>query len=864
MAQAKDNGAAHGKGATEGAAADGASGFLPLPAQKLTPLFKQYLSIKEQHPDAILLYRLGDFYEMFGPDAERAAPILGVVLTAREAARGVKVPMCGVPHHALMRYVKKLVEAGEKVALCDQLEEPAPGKKLVHRGVTRVITAGTLVEDEFLSDDSGVFLLVLSEHRGKAGFCLLEAAGGRVAHTELDLKSSRSRLIAEIERVHPQEMLLDPAIAKLPEFAEFKQRHPFAVIHTFDAQVSLKDAEFFARKFLRTEHLESFGLQADSAVLLSLFHLVRYLRDVFKVEEPKLFLQRISLSERMQLDGRAVRHLELERLEDGNGPREVAAGLLGVLNCARTPMGKRLLTGRLKAPFTDPDTINSYLEAVEELVEAEDAASALGAALGGVSDLERILNRVNLGRTNPPELVKLRESLARLPEIARALGSRNAPLLARLAKELPLCQKPLAQLAALDGEPPAKVEDGGVFRQGCDAELDRLRALMDQGEAWFNTYEEQLRGQTGIRSLKVKRTPAFGWFIEVTKANLHLVLPEHGFERKQTLVGSERFVTTELTTRERELAEAESRALELERRMWEDLLVSLRSQADELHSAADILAEADYVLALADTARREGWARPVVNDSPVIEIKDGVHPLVQRMVGRQRFVPNDVYLDADTVQINLITGPNMGGKSTYMRMAALVVILAQMGGFVPAERAHIGVVDRIFTRMGVMDAVVLGKSTFMVEMVETAEILNNATERSLVIMDEIGRGTSTYDGISIARAVVEFLHSGKRAHPKTLFATHYFELTELAELLPRVRNLKVEVRQGGGELVFLYKVAPGFVDESYGVEVARLAGLPPEVIDRARAVLEELEEVKRESLTKSRRLMQLGLFGEKQ
>jgi len=844
---------------TEDAAAAGGE-YLPLPDKKLTPLFKQYLAIKREHPDAVLLYRLGDFYEMFGPDAERAAKILGVVLTSRQATKGVRVPMCGIPHHAMMRYVKRLVDAGEKVAVCDQMEEPGQGKKLVHRAVTRIITAGTLVEDEFLSDDSGVFLLTLAEHRGKLGFCLLESSGGRVAFTELDARRETARAVAEIERICPQEILLDESLAGRGEIADFKKLHPMAVVHSFKKEVSAQDAEFFAKKFFGTKHLESFGLAKAAAAQIALFYLVRYLKDVFKVEEPKLFVQPFALDDKLQLDGRAVRHLELLGLQEGAGPPEVAGGLLGILGPAHTPMGRRLLRERLTAPFATPSTINSYLDAVAELAEDEAASRALADPFDAIDDIERIANRANLGRTDPLELVKLRESLAVIPQIKDVLRERTDALLARFSGKLPDCAKVCERLNALADE-PRHLGDGIVFKAGYNAELDRLRELIAGGENWFAYFEEQQRNITGIRSLKVKHTDAFGYFIEVTKPNLHLVRDEHGYHRRQTLVNAERFVTEELQAKERELNSAQADAEALERKLFEELVAFVRDNADELHAAATIIAEVDYVLALAETARREEWARPAVDSSRVLEIKGGVHPLVQRMVGRQRFVANDAFLDGNAVQINLITGPNMGGKSTYMRMVALSVILAQMGSFIPAQSARIGIVDRIFTRIGTTDALVLGKSTFMVEMVETAEILNSATERSLVILDEIGRGTSTYDGISIARAVVEFLHEGKRAHPKTLFATHYFELTELAELLVRVRNLKVEVRSAGEELVFLYKVVPGFVDESYGVEVARMAGLPPEVVERARVVLAELEDLKRESLLKSRRIMQLGLFG---
>jgi len=842
-----------------------AKDFLPVAESRLTPLFKQYLSIKREHPDAILLYRLGDFYEMFGPDAETASDILGIVLTARQVGNGHKVPMCGVPHHSLMRYVKRLVEAGQKVALCDQMEEPGPGKKLVRRDVTRIITAGTLVEDEFLSEDSGVFLLALAEHRKRIGFCLLESAGGRVGFTELKLGKDDARLVTEIERVRPQEVLIDEALLKLPALATFFSDHPLLAKHTFKKEISESDAAFFVQKFLGSEFLASFGLAKRPAAQMAIFQLVKYLKEVFRVEAPKLFFQQISLDERLIIDERAQRHLELFLLSDttGTGAADLARGLLGILDHARTPMGRRRLRERLAAPFRQVETIVQYQEAVAELVEDEVLRSALAEALSSIPDIERSLNRVLYDRSRPQDAVKLGQAVAAFPHLKRILAQVQSPLLSEnFGGAMPLEEELGSFLAsALAPEPPARADDGGVIRDGFNEELDRLRALVSDGEGWFKRLQERERERTGIRSLRVKHTSAFGWFIEVTKANLHLV-PED-YRRRQTLVSCERFVTEELAQHEAELAEAQEKALSLEQELYTQVLSRIKEHADALHTAAEFIAETDYLLALAETARAERWVRPRVDDSGVIEIKGGVHPLVQRAVGRQRFVANDAYLDGSNVQINVITGPNMGGKSTYLCMIALIVILAQMGGFVPAENARIGCIDRIFTRMGVTDAMVTGKSTFMVEMVETAEILNMATERSLVILDEIGRGTSTYDGISIARAVVEYLHDGKRAHPKTLFATHYFELTEMAEIMARIRNLKVEVRNVDGELVFLYKVVPGFVDESYGVEVARLAGLPPEVVERARAILAELEEVKRESLSRSRRIMQLGLFGER-
>ncbi len=842
--------------------------YLPVPEAKLTPLFRQYLDIKRKHPDCVLMYRLGDFYEMFAQDAEEASGVLGVVLTSRQITNGLKVSMCGIPHHSLMRYVKKLVDAGYKVALCDQLEKPDPKKKLVERGVTRIITAGTLVEDEFLSEDSEVFLMTLAECRGEVGMCLLEASGGRVGYTRsFSLRKSRlpeslKALLTQITLIRPQEVLIDEILLKEQDISDFFKEHPLIVKHTFKKEIGEKDAEFFLKGFLGTDFLESQGLAGAPAVQIAIFYLVKYLRDIFKVDAPKLFFQRIHPGSRLILDERALRHLEIfEPLEAGKGANsEVANGLYGILDKTRTPLGKRLLKSRLKEPFADPETITNYLLAVEELVDTPEVADKLRNLLENLPDSERILNRIILNRTNCAEVARLKFTLSAVPPMKSVLSECKSLLLNRTLAERLVPLPDLTHLLenSLCDNPPVSLSDGGVIRQGYSTELDRIRRIIEEGESWFREFEEKERKRTGIRTLKVKRTNAFGWFIEVTKSFLSLIPSD--YERRQTLVGSERYVTNELKEREAEILTAKERALEIENKLFEEVLERVKAEADTLNSVNECIAEVDYLVSLAKVAKEEGWIKPSISPEGVIDIKGGVHPLVQRTVGSQKYVANDAYLDGENVQLNLITGPNMGGKSTYMRMVAIILILAHMGSFVPAESARIGICDRIFTRIGATDALLSGKSTFMVEMVETAEILNSATSNSLIILDEIGRGTSTYDGISIARAVAEYLHEGKRGRPKTLFATHYFELTELSEILPRIRNLKVDVRTVEGELVFLYKVLPGFVDESYGVEVARLAGLPKEVVMRARTILQELEEVRLQSLEKSRKIMQLGLF----
>jgi len=842
--------------------------FFGFPEGKLTPLFKQYLAIKKDHPDCILMYRLGDFYEMFGKDAVEASNVLGIVLTKRQVAEGYNVPMCGIPHHSLMRYVKRLVEEGYKVALCDQLEEPSPKKKLVERGVTRIITAGTLVEDAFLTEDSQIFLMTVAEHHGSIGLATLEASGGRVLVAPMqrarrgDLQPALKEVTTEIARLRPQEVLLDETLEGNHTMTAFFREHPFIVKHTFKKEIGEKDAEYFLRSFLGTPFLESHGIKDSPATLIAIFYLIKYIKDVFKVESPKLFFQRVHPKERLILDERAQRHLELFELAEGSqsAPPELARGLLGLIDKTKTPMGKRLLKQRMLAPFGLRERIDAQLDLVEALVRNDRLRAQVRERLEGISDSERILNRILLNRTNPLEVAQLRTTLNSVPPLKDAL-TQITPQLEQLGLTGKFTtNEDLIQLLnkAIADEPPSDLNSLGVIKDGYSEELDTTRRMVSEGSAWFQHYEEKERRRTGIRSLKVKRTDAFGWFIEVSKPNLHLVPKD--YERLQTLVSAERFVTAELKKVQAELALAEEKQRELEQEIFAFILNEIRKHADQIHNLNEAISEIDYAQSLAEASSKEGWTRPEVTESGVLEIRGGVHPIVQRAVGKQGFVANDAYLDSENVQINIITGPNMGGKSTYMRMVALVVILAQMGCFVPAEKAQIPITDRIFTRIGAADTVATGKSTFMVEMVETAEILNSSTDRSLVILDEVGRGTSTYDGISIARAVLEYLHSGLRGRPKVLFATHYFELTALSEILPRVRNLKVDVRNVNDELVFLYKVVPGFTDESYGVEVAKLAGLPKQVIDRARVILSELEQVRRESLLKAKKAMQLPLF----
>ncbi len=830
----------------------------PPQRDKLTPLFRQYTAIKAEHPDALLLYRLGDFYEMFGPDAVRGAEVLGLTLTSRSCHKGYKVAMCGIPHHASVRYIKRLVEAGEVAAICEQTEDPAQARGLVERAVTRVITAGTLIEDEYLSADSGNFLAVLAERGGRFGLALLESSGGRVELSELP-GQPLGELLTRVLRHRPAELLLPAALAGDPALGELSGSIGKAVVHTYDAVPGSKDTEFFLTRYFNTNSLDSIGIGTARAAQAALLALIRYLKETFKVGQISLYPVFVPPDDHLYLDARSSVHLELLASLD---PAAHGGSLYDTLSRCQSSAGRRRLKARLLSPDADAEVIVRRHSAVQLMLHGRDLADSMAGLLRAIQDVERIVQRVTLRRTHPKELRALCESLPPLGELGRQLMDTGDACLAQLGGQIGGFS---ALHAALDqmlaDEPPVKLSDGGVIRAGADERVDELRSLVHGGHSWFEGYQEQERERTGIRTLKVRHTGAFGWFIEVSKANLALVPDD--YERRQTLVNHERFVTPELRRRESEMQGAEAKLAGRERELYEELCGQVAEQAGQLAQAARAAAEADVLLSLAMVAREREWVRPDLaggEEGPVrLEIEGGRHPIVEQAVGERHYTPADCFLDTDGQQIMVLTGPNMGGKSTYLRMVALCCIINQLGGFVPAKKAVLPVMRRIYTRVGAQDYLARGQSTFMVEMVETAEILNTCSGHSLILLDEVGRGTSTYDGISIAKAVVEFLHEHPR-RPLTLFATHFFELTDLEQLLIRVRNFQVTVAQEGGRFVFLYRVEPGAASDSYGIEVAALAGLPDEVVERARQILRELEEVKDEARARARRAIQLGLF----
>ena len=870
-----------------------------------TPLMRQYAAVKKEHPTALLFFRLGDFYELFFEDAIVASKELQITLTSRNKEKGIAVPMCGVPHHAAEGYIGKLIRKGFKVAICEQMEDARLAKKLVRREVTRVVTPGTAA-DSLLGSEENNFLAALAQVGERVGFAALDLSTGEFRATEFSGEGALRRGQEELEQLRPKELLYgsaaplfevktgraslaraseSPVPTQTPsppaslesETPRFARLDPSASLgagsrgarpHTNIApaggwaETPLDDWIFapdhaipLLENHFGVLSLEGFGLAGRTAAAAAAGAILYYVRSTQRGSLDHV--DRIGWYERQNclvLDAVTVRNLEL--IEPLFAGTDSGVTLFRSIDAAVTPMGKRLLRTWLLRPSLDLGEINKRLDAVEAGVKETIAREELRRALDGVLDLERLLSRVTLETANPRDVLALAASLAKLPSIKTAVGRLSAERLKTLHGSLDELGDLRERIEnTIVPEPPLSFADGGVIAAGVDRDLDELRELSRNSKQVLAQIEQRERGRTGIGSLKVKFNSIFGYYIEVSKPNLHLVPQD--YERKQTLVGAERFTTPELKEYEAKILDAQEQIVEIERRLFTELRTAIASEAKRIRQTALALAEVDVLASLAHIAALRNYCRPqfissasgpsVPGDAGELEIVEGRHPVIEQQEmarGSERFVPNDLYLNASTHTILLLTGPNMGGKSTYLRQTALIVILAQMGSFVPARSAWLSVVDRVFTRIGASDNLARGRSTFMVEMTETAAILHTATARSLILLDEVGRGTSTYDGLAIAWAAIEYLHARVRA--KTLFATHYFELTELAEQLAGVKNYHVSVKETGGGIVFLRKVEPGAADRSYGIEVAKLAGLPNEVITRAREVLAEHESVERE------------------
>jgi len=824
-----------------------------------TPLMRQYAAIKKEHPHALLFFRLGDFYELFFEDAVVASRELQITLTSRNKEKGIAVPMCGVPYHAAEGYIAKLIRRGFKVAICEQMEDPKVAKKLVRREVTRVVTPGTAADSSLGSEENN-FLAAVAQVENRSGFAALDLSTGEFRATEFAGDDASRRVQEELSHLRPKELLFassaplfeaasaSASLAPLPSTANesrLAQWNGCATTPLDDWIFAPDHAIPLLENHFGVLSLEGYGLAGKPAAAAAAGAILHYVRSTQRGTLDHV--DRIGFYERQNclvLDAVTVRNLELiEPLLAGS---DAGSTLFRSIDATITPMSKRLLRSWMLRPSIDRSEIDGRLDAVQVQVCDTIEREELRRSLGGILDLERLLSRVTLETANPRDVLALSTSLAKLPGVRAALEPLAASRLSTLRDSIDDLSDLRTRIdTTLVPESPLSLNDGGVVAAGINPELDELRDLSRNSKLYLVQVEQRERQRTGIGSLKVKFNSIFGYYLEVSKANLHLVPAD--YERKQTLVNAERFTTPELKQYESKILDAQEKIVEIERRMFAALRSAIAAEARRIRQTALALAEVDVLASFAHIAAVRGYCRPSFDDSADLEIVEGRHPVVEQQEwagGNERFVPNDLYLNGTTHAVLLLTGPNMGGKSTYLRQTALIVILAHMGSFVPARSARLGWVDRVFTRIGASDNLARGRSTFMVEMTETAAILHTATPRSLILLDEVGRGTSTYDGLAIAWAAVEYLHARTRA--KTLFATHYFELTELADLLSGVKNFHVSVKETGGGVVFLRKVEPGAADRSYGIEVAKLAGLPNEVIERAREVLTEHENAERQ------------------
>lgn len=795
-------------------------------------MLRHYLEVKAEHPDAILLYRMGDFYEMFFEDAERAAPLLEVTLTARQKGTESEAPMCGVPHHALGTYLAKLLRAGEKVAICDQVEDPAQAKGLVKREVTRVVTPGTLTDPDILPGDRANYLVgvVWCEESGGAAF--LDVSTGDFLLRRWPAVESA---VDDLALLQPQEVLAEEESLPTPIRRWIEDRGVCLTTRASTTWPSGKRATEILQRQVGTATLKGFGLENGELVVQAAAGALQYARDTQRSDLSHVRSLRLDApSDHLVLDAVTTANLEIFRsLRDGR----LKGSLMWVLDRTSTPPGGRLLREWLQRPLRDPSSIGARQDAVEELVTSSSSRSRLRERLHPIGDPERIVSRAVLGLLAPREAAALRDGLGQVPPILADLAPSRASLLRQIGDVDPVADLLSLLEATLETDPAVSLKQGGVIRAGVDEELDRQQSLARDSRQHILDLERRERERTGITSLKIRFNKVFGYYLEVTKANQDLV-PED-YIRKQTLVNSERYITADLKELEEQILAAEEAQISLEEEHFGRLQLAVVGAAERIRSLVHALATLDVLVGFAEVAARSRYVRPRITPAGTpIAIREGRHPVVEAM-STEPFVPNDCELDGRQCQIVILTGPNMGGKSTYLRQNALIVLMAQVGCFVPAEDATVGVTDRVFTRVGASDDLSRGESTFMVEMIETARILHQCTAHSLVILDEVGRGTATFDGLSLAWAIVEHLH--EHGQPMTLFATHYHELTELAALLPRVVNRTLSVKEWQDRIVFLRRVVPGSSDKSYGLHVARLAGIPETVIRRASEILGNLE-----------------------
>jgi len=805
-----------------------------MPKAEPTPVMRQYLAFKRKHPEAILLFRMGDFYEVFYEDAKTCSKVLGLALTSREKGEG-GIPMAGFPHHAADSYIKRLIQAGHRVAVCEQVQDPREASGLVERDVTRVITAGTLTEENILEQKANNFLAAISLGDSRVGLAWVDLSTGKFEIEEVPEGS----LADSLSRIGPVECLLPEADTKPPE-----KRHSVADYLAENCQITHRApwefSESEGRRIL-TEHfhtgtLDGFGCEGFGPAIGAAGALLAYLAETQKTALGHISkLEPFVGSRYLLLDGATRRSLELVETMRGG---EQYGSLLGVLDRTETPMGARLLRRWILTPLRAPQHIERRLDAVEEMVGSKLLRDSIREGLRRIYDIERLTSKISCARANARDLMSLKASLDQIPALAERLSGCQSELMGEVTASLdPVPEVGGLIASAIEAAPPPSLTEGGIIRDGYSPELDELRLKARQGMDWIAHFEAEETRRSNIPSLKVGFNKVFGYYIEVTNAHRDKV-PEH-YIRKQTLKNAERYITPDLKEWESTVLGAGERAKELEYEIFQQVREQIASHTSRLQSTAEALALLDVLLSLATVAAERGYVRPSIGDDRVLRIVDGRHPVLSEIM-QEQFVPNGIEMDGENVRVLIITGPNMAGKSVYIRQTALLVLMAQMGSFIPAKEAHIGVVDRIFTRVGASDEQRRGLSTFMTEMIEVANILNNASQRSLVILDEVGRGTSTFDGVSIAWATTEYIHNNLSA--RTLFATHYHEIAQLAGTLAGIRNFNVAVREWQDEVIFLHRIVPGATDRSYGIHVARLAGVPGGVVERARDILSQLEQ----------------------
>jgi DNA mismatch repair protein MutS len=806
--------------------------------EDLTPMMKQYHEVKRRFPGKLVFFRLGDFYEMFYEDAVLASRELEITLTARNKDKGgAPIPMCGVPYHSVDGYIARLMKKGYKIAICEQIEDPRTAKKLVQREVTRVLTPGTVVEEMLLEPKDHNYLAALWATGDGIGLAFMDLSAADFLATEFLGEGAWAKALDELTRFSPKELILSEQSSN-----ELKQRllkewsEDWVASPLDDWAFNFDYAQRLLLEHFNVASLDGFGACGQSLSLCAAGALIHYLRDSQLASLGKVAALRFfEPSDFLKLDASTVTNLELVHTLDGSKK----GSLLSFLDLTRTGMGARLLKSWLLLPLLNIAELERRQDSVQGLAAAIPTLGRLAEKLSQIHDLERLTSRVTIGVASPRELLALRDSLRTVPSIRALLQEYSGARLSEIREQLDSLDDIVILIeTAISDDPPISANDPGIIRAGYSQELDELRSIRHSGKGYIASLEARERQNTGISSLKVKFNQVFGYFIEITKSNLALVPPH--YLRKQTLANCERFATEELQTYEEKVLSAEERIASIEKELFAIVRKAVAAQGARVQGTARLLGELDAYASLSEVALKNDYVRPVLNNGDEILIRQGRHPVVE--LQSRPFIPNDLYLNSTTDLLTILTGPNMGGKSTYLRQTALIIILAQMGSFVPAKEARIGCVDRIYTRVGASDNLARGRSTFMVEMIETANILNTATPRSLILLDEVGRGTATFDGLSLAWAIAEYLVQNQLHRAKTLFATHYHELTKLSEVHPGVKNYCMAIQEVGKEIVFLRKVAPGAADKSYGIEVARLAGMPREVLMRAGKILERLQK----------------------